>query len=87
MAVTWPPAQLRLRIDIEHNPVSQEMLFDQQGRLNLRVEGGQVSPQFMIVAVSGDCWFSTEPFVTAQFLAAELPVDPRSAGGRGARSR
>jgi hypothetical protein len=60
--------QLRLRIDIEHNPVSPGMLFDQQGRLNLRVEGGRVSPQFMIVAVSGDCWFSTEPFVTAQFL-------------------
>ena len=60
--------QLILRVDTEHHPVSPQMVLDRAGRLNLRVANDVILPQFMIVDLAGDAWFSTEPSMTGDFV-------------------
>ena len=53
--------QLRLSIEAEFNPIGPVLVFDQAGRLNLRVGNVNAETDFYLMAVdvSSECWLTT----------------------------
>jgi hypothetical protein len=55
--------RLLLALDPEGNPVGPRMVFDDAGVLNLRVGDADVTFAFLVCDLSGDCWFTSPPYV------------------------